>query len=183
MIHYRRHGLVGHDLHTAPQWASYQDTWNYGLRMRRECRERFSRHLIQRKPLVSDHGMDHRTCVAHVPWCMSGSLTGIPGACATRNFTYLSRGPWNRSLIRLVLQRTPLSHPVPRAMECLFHEFCTKIFPNQNNISFNPNGGVGGGGGVGGFTDGLLYQPYIIEIWPSCPGNNFRISPLRIQDR
>ena len=37
----------------------------------------------------------------HVPWCMPGSLTcgggknvpGIPGACATRNFTYLVRGP------------------------------------------------------------------------------------------
>ena len=36
----------------------------------------------------------------HVPWCMSGSLTcgggeNVPGACATRNFTYLSRGPLN----------------------------------------------------------------------------------------
>ena len=39
--------------------------------------------------------------VTHVPWCMSGSLTrgggenvpGIPGACATCNFTYLARGP------------------------------------------------------------------------------------------
>ena len=76
------------------------DTLNCGLRMRRECRERFSRHLIQRKPLVSDPGMHHRTCVAHVPWCMSGSLTrgggenvpGILGACATRNFTYRARG-------------------------------------------------------------------------------------------
>ena len=43
----------------------------------------------------------------HVPWCMLGSLTrgflwirrrgknvpGIPGACATLNFTYLVRGP------------------------------------------------------------------------------------------
>ena len=45
---------------------------------------------LQRKPLVSDHGMHHGTCVTHVPWCMSGSLTcgggenvpGIPGACA-----------------------------------------------------------------------------------------------------
>ena len=44
---------------------------------------------LQRKPLVSDHGMHHGTCVTHVPWCMSGSLTcgggenvpGIPGAC------------------------------------------------------------------------------------------------------
>ena len=76
------------------------DTWNCGLRMRRECRERFPRHWLQRKPLVSDSGMHHGTCVTHVPWCMSRSLTrdggdnvlGIPGACATRNFTYLVRG-------------------------------------------------------------------------------------------
>ena len=40
--------------------------------------------------------------MTHVPWCMLGSLTlgggenvpGIPGACATHNFTYLSRDPW-----------------------------------------------------------------------------------------
>ena len=69
--------------------------------MRRESRERFPRHRLQRKPLVSDPGMHHGTCVTHVTWCMSGSLTrvggenipGIPGACATRNFTYLVRGP------------------------------------------------------------------------------------------
>ena len=49
----------------------------------------------------SDPGMHHVTCVTHVPWCMSGSLTsgvgenapGIPVACTTRNFTYLVRGP------------------------------------------------------------------------------------------
>ena len=54
------------------------------------------------KPLVCDPGMHHGTCMTHVPWCMSGSLTcggrenvpGIPDACATRNFTYLARGPW-----------------------------------------------------------------------------------------
>ena len=64
--------------------------------MRRECRERFPHHWLQRKPLVSDSGMPH------VPWCMSRSLTrgggenvpGIPGACVTRNFRYLVRGPW-----------------------------------------------------------------------------------------
>ena len=58
--------------------------------------ERFARHLLHRKPLVSDPGMHHGT------WGMSGSLTrsggrnvlGIPGACATRNFTYLVKGPW-----------------------------------------------------------------------------------------
>ena len=62
----------------------------------------FSRHRRQWKPLVSDPGMHHGTCVTHVRWCMSGSLNrgggenvlGIPSACATRNFTYLARGPW-----------------------------------------------------------------------------------------
>ena len=45
--------------------------------------------------------MHHGTCITHVPWFMSGSLTrgggenvpGIPGACATHNFAYLVRGP------------------------------------------------------------------------------------------
>ena len=52
-----------------------------------------------RKPLVSDPGMHHGTCVTHVPWCMSRSLTrgggeNVPDIpCATRNFTYLARGP------------------------------------------------------------------------------------------
>ena len=62
----------------------------------------FPRHRFQRKPLVSGPDMHHGTCATNVPWCMSGSLTrdggenvpGIPGACATRNFTYLLRGPW-----------------------------------------------------------------------------------------
>ena len=48
--------------------------------------------------------MHHGTCVTHVPWCMSGSLTrggdenvpAIPGACGTQNFTYLVRGPWTQ---------------------------------------------------------------------------------------
>ena len=52
--------------------------------------------------LVSDPGMHHDTYVMHVPWCMSGSLIrcgrknvpGMSGVCATRNFTYLARGPW-----------------------------------------------------------------------------------------
>ena len=69
--------------------------------MHQECRERFPRHRLQWKLLVSDPGMHHGTCVTHVPWCMPRTLTrgggenvpGIPGACATRNFMYLARGP------------------------------------------------------------------------------------------
>ena len=56
-------------------------------------------------PLLSDPGMHHGTCVAHVPWCMSGSLihsggenvSGIPGACTTRNFMYWHSGGANQS--------------------------------------------------------------------------------------
>ena len=46
------------------------DTLNCGLRMRRECRERFPR-----SPQVSDPDMHHGTCVTHVPWCMPELLT------------------------------------------------------------------------------------------------------------
>ena len=71
---------------TAP-WASYQIRKIAGC----ACAGNASpRRQFQRKPLVSDPGMHHGTCVTHVPWCMSGSLTcddggnvpGIPGACA-----------------------------------------------------------------------------------------------------
>ena len=68
--------------------------------MRRERRERFPLHRLNRKPLDSDPGMHHGTFVTHHTWCVSGSLTsggrenfrGIPGACATRNCTYLANG-------------------------------------------------------------------------------------------
>ena len=59
------------------------DTYNCGLPMRRECRERFPRHRLQRKLLVSDPGMHHGTCVTHVPWRMSGSVArGGGGKCS-----------------------------------------------------------------------------------------------------
>ena len=75
------------------------DTLGCVLRMRRECRERFPCHRVQRKPPVSDPGMHHGTCVTHVPWCMSGSLTrsgveNVPSAYTTRNLAYLVKGPW-----------------------------------------------------------------------------------------
>ena len=67
------------------------DTQNYGLRMCRVCRERFPRHWLQRKPLVSGPDMHYGTCVTHVPWCTSGSLTrsggkNVPGLLFNKNF-------------------------------------------------------------------------------------------------
>ena len=83
--------------------APYQIRKNCGLRMRLECWDHFQRHRLQRKPPVSDPGMHHCTCDTYAPWCMSGSVTrdggenvlGIPGACATNNFSYLTKGPWS----------------------------------------------------------------------------------------
>ena len=62
------------------------DTQNCGLRMRRECRERFPHLRFQRKPLVSEPAMHNGTCVNHVPWCMSGSLTNGGGENGARTF-------------------------------------------------------------------------------------------------
>ena len=70
--------------------------------MSRECRELFPGH----------HGLAIPTCITARAWrtcrdawrdCLlavsfevggSENVPGIPGACATRNFTYLVRGPW-----------------------------------------------------------------------------------------
>ena len=89
------------------------------------------------KPLVSDPGMHHGTCVTHVSWCMSGSLTrdggenvpGIPGACATRYFTYLARGPWFPSVLlwRVLLL---IAHHWLRSYD--------SSVPKGNNLLSNP---------------------------------------------
>ena len=71
-------------------WASYQIRKIAGCTCAGNAGNVFPRRRFQRKLLVSDPGMHHGTCVTHVPWCMSGSLTcgdgenvpGIPGACA-----------------------------------------------------------------------------------------------------
>ena len=75
--------------------------------MRRACRERFSRHRIQRKPLVSDPGMHHGTCVTHVPWCMSGSLTrgggeNVPGIPGNSKFYVSDKRPMTTHVLELV---------------------------------------------------------------------------------
>ena len=76
--------------HCTTTWASYQIHKIAGYACAGNAGNVFPRHRFKRKPLVSDPGMHHGTCVTHVPWCMSGSLTcgdgenvpGIPGACA-----------------------------------------------------------------------------------------------------
>ena len=71
-------------------WASYQIRKIAGCACAGNAGNVSPRRRLQRKTLVCDPVMHHGTCVTHVPWCMSGSLTrccgenvpGIPGACA-----------------------------------------------------------------------------------------------------
>ena len=70
-------------------WASYQIRKIAGYACAGNAGTVFVRRRLQRKTLVSNPGMHHGTCVTHVPWCMSGSLTcgggeNVPGACAPK---------------------------------------------------------------------------------------------------
>ena len=84
------HISQGFFLRTGSIWASYQIRKIAGCACAGNGGNVSPRRQFQRKPLVSDPGMHHGTCVTHVPWCTSGSLTcddgenvpGIPGACA-----------------------------------------------------------------------------------------------------
>ena len=82
--------VVDHNHHQHTSWASYQIRKIAGCACAGNAGNVFPRRRLQRKPLVSDPGMHHGTCMTHVPWCMSGSFNcgdgenvpGIPGACA-----------------------------------------------------------------------------------------------------
>ena len=72
------------------KWASYQRRKiAAGLCMHRECRERFPRHRLLRKPLCMEQCMSRS-----LSRCGGENVLGIPGACATRNCVDLVRCPW-----------------------------------------------------------------------------------------
>ena len=82
--------------------ASYQIRKIAGCACAGNTGNDFPRRRFQSKPLVSDPGMHHGTCVTHVPWCMSGSLTcgdgenvpGIPCACAPAMLRIWQEAHW-----------------------------------------------------------------------------------------
>ena len=102
-------------------WASYQIRKLVGCACAGNAGNVFTAPDFKWKPVVSDPGIHHGTCLTHMPWYMSGSLTrgdgknvpGIPGACATRNFTYLVRGPCNN--VQSFFFYISLAHPFTRA--------------------------------------------------------------------
>ena len=71
--------------------------------MRRECRERFHRHsgltiptciMARASRTCCGACLDRKLAVSFLWRLWRGNVPGIPGACTTRNFTYLVRGPW-----------------------------------------------------------------------------------------
>ena len=84
-------------------WVSYQIRKIADCACAGNAGNVFPRRRFQRKPLVSDPGMHHGTCVTHVPWCMSRSLTcgdgenvpGIPGACAPTILRIWQEAHWH----------------------------------------------------------------------------------------
>ena len=90
---------------------------------------------------VSDPDMHHGTYVTRVPCCMPGSLTrgflwsrwrgnvrGIPGACATRNFTYLARGPWMDYELKVSSKMLTLYMPMYIYVILTYTSLCLEIF-------------------------------------------------------
>ena len=104
-------------------WASYQIRKIAGCACAGNARNVFPRRRFQKKPLVSDPGMHHGTCVTHVPWCMSGSLTcgdgenvpGIPGACASAILRI-----WQEAHLRLLDRGGVDAHGDPSIRYCGF---------------------------------------------------------------
>ena len=141
---------------TEPQWVKTQqikrnqcvsmgflpDTWKCGLRMRRECRERFPRHRLQRKPLISDPGMHHGTCVTHVPWCMSGSPTYDGGGKRSRHSRHMRNPQF------YVSGKRPMAHVNPNPLLtktavywfCIDHSLPSRVCDFMTGIISNAKG-------------------------------------------
>ena len=118
--------------------------------MRRECREPFPRHRIQRKPPVSDPDMHHGTCIAHVPWCMPGSLTRGGGENVPGNFMHLVRGPSQNDVVYIslitprengctqTLKSQNVFHKEPSRVSCRIpFAFFEEIWPQYNKRAFS----------------------------------------------
>ena len=125
----------------AKPWASYQIRKIAGCACAGNAGNVSPRRRFQRKPLVSDPGMHHGTCVTHVPWCMSGSLTrgdgenvpGIPGACAPAILRI-----WQEAHVterELILKELFYLHYNICILLCTAFAICPQYMSNEGSIS------------------------------------------------
>ena len=121
-------------------WTSYQIRKIAGCACAGNAGNVFPRRRFQRKPLVSDPGMHHGTCVTHVPWCMSGSLTcgdgenvpGIPSACAPAILRMWQEAHATEAPVKYHVNTTLLTHNPTALTQCEF--FVTQPPPRQHKM-------------------------------------------------
>ena len=98
LLHYRKSG----DVENAKiPMDLLPDTYYYGLCMHRECRERFPRHrglaiptcITARASRTFRDAWRDRYLAISFEVGGGENVPGIPGACATRSFTHLIKGP------------------------------------------------------------------------------------------
>ena len=91
----------------------------------------FPSHRVKRKPLVSDPGMHHGTCV-NACAVMHGGIANPrwPGKRfpTTRNFTYLARGPWPLADVAIILTVCIVRIEFP----CTFCEIALRCMPQNS---------------------------------------------------
>ena len=72
------------------------DTQSYGLRMRRECHRGLAipTCIVARASRTCRDACRDRWPAVSFEVSVGQNVPGIPGACATHNFSFLVRGPW-----------------------------------------------------------------------------------------
>ena len=144
-----------HEVVMIAVWASYQIRKIAGCACTGNAGNVFPRRRFQRKLLVSDHGMHHGTCVTHVPWCMSGSLTcgdgenvpGIPGACAPAILRIWQEAHYANEFVSLCTGNTKGPYSISQeictrfccALLCcgyaiVYNEFTWSIYPYSSGL-------------------------------------------------
>ena len=104
-------------------WTSYQIRRIAGCAYAGNTGNIFHHHRLQRKPLVSDPGMHHGTCVTHVPWCMSGSLVGKRSRHSRRIRNHTMLRIWQEAHSSL----PEVIHNMTELQSAILHRFHQKI--------------------------------------------------------
>ena len=140
-------------------WASYQIRKIAGCACTGNA-GRFPRHRLRRKPLVIDPGMHQGTCVMHVPWYISGSLTRGGGEIVPRCipeilFWIMSLG--NQMLAAVII----VNHDDVIPMEN-FPRYWSFTWGIQRSLVNSPHNGQ--------WRGALMF--YLICAWTNCWANN-----------
>ena len=116
-------------------WTSYLIYKLAGCACAGNAGNGFLRLRLQRKLLASEPDMHHGTCVTHVPWCMSGSLTrGGGGKHSRRMHNPLFHVSGKRPMLGSVLIRI---RNVSQNINICFVYSCVYCTISNNCVSYS----------------------------------------------